>query len=126
MDMLNYLIGANLIHIDDDIIIVSKDGKEYHFDIKADGGDCRGYSDVETILYISEDEMQRKPIIKNADIDNDDSNGCEEVIKITLFGENKLLAEIIACAGSGSGECCGTYVSVCCRETKIKEHIVEF
>lgn len=124
--MLNEFIGAKLIHIDDDVIILSKDEKEYHFDIETEHGDCYGYSEVEITLFISEEEIKRNPIITSIDTDNDDSNQCEESIKITLFGENKLLAKIIACAGSGSGECCGACVYISCRETNIKEYIAEW
>lgn len=124
--MLSDIIGAKLIHIDENVIILSKDGKKYYFDIETEHGSRSGYSEVETTLFISEEEIKRNPVITSIDTNNDDSNGHEEIIKITLFGENKPLAEITACAGSGSGECYGACAYICCRETKIKEYIVEW
>lgn len=124
--MLNELIGAKLIHIDNDVIVLSKDNKEYHFDIETEQGDCCGYADVETTLFISEEEIKRNPVVTKIDTDGDDYDYAEASAKITLFGEYKPLAEISARAGSGSGWCYGACVSIRCRETKISEDIVSW
>lgn len=120
--MLNELIGAQLKHIDNNSIIFLKNGEEYRFDIVEEHGDCCGFAEVNTRLFISKKEIERNPVITKIKTNSHEKRKSETVY-IVLFGEYKPMAEIIAEAGSETGCCYGACVMLHCKKTKKKQMI---
>lgn len=119
------LIGYQLISIDDSQITVKKNDGEYRISIDEDYGDCCGFNEITTQLFISEDELNRNPIITNVKIE-DMSSGEEDRAVITFFGEYKPMATIDAMSSSGSGWAYGACVSIVCDELDINEIISQW
>jgi len=115
--MENKLIGAKLVSIDIDEIIVEKDGSLYSLAIIDDEGDCCGYNDIDTKLLCEENS---RPVITNIVIENDEE-GEGEACTVTFFGESKPIAEIETYSSSGSGWGYGATVSVRCLALGIDE-----
>lgn len=119
MNTLENLIGAKLIDLDDNCLIVEKDGIRYHISLEEDRGDCCGFNEIETTLLIDENNS---PIIINTerttDEDEDDYGYGERCI-LTLLGESKPIAEINTYSSSGSGWKYGAYVKLVCNELDI-------
>jgi len=81
--MLQELIGAKLIGINDEYIEVEKDGKTYFIDIEDEPGDCCGYNDISTKLLIDDNS---KPVITNIKSEgNDDEYDEGDDCLITFF-----------------------------------------
>ena len=117
------LIGYQLVSIDNEKIVVRKDGTEYILHIKEDYGDCCGYNEITTKLLISETELNRNPIITNVEItkENDDYDGMSG--KIAFFGEYKPMAVLDTYSSSRSGWCYGACVWVDCEALEINEEV---
>lgn len=108
----NWFIGAQVVEADESGITVLKDGVEYTFKFKIHHGDCCGYSEgFAALLY--EKDSKRNPVITKIEELNDADRDCE-TLKITLFGEDKALAEINSESGSGSGWCYGATTTLTC------------
>lgn len=117
MTLTEKLIGAQLISIDDSAIVIRKNNKVYTLIIDdSDEGDCCGYNEIKTNLYISREEINRNPIITNVIITGDEG-GCSEQCLITFFGESKPMAELYSESGSGSGWGYGACVEIKCLQT---------
>lgn len=125
-------IGAQLVHIDDTIITVRKNGKKYKIEFEVNEGDCCGYADIVSNLYYDMSDTSRNPIVTNIQVAYDeDVKGFDDYdgfgdnrIKITLLGEYAPLVDISAIAGSGSGWDYGACVTLVCKKLKIRESIV--
>lgn len=117
MTLAERLIGAQLISLNDNSIVIKKNDRIYNLIIDdSDEGDCCGYNNVETNLYISNEEINRNPIITNVTTVRDEDS-CSEYCLITLFGESKLMAEISSISSSGSGWGYGACVEIKCLQT---------
>lgn len=123
--MLENLIGAQIVKVDETFIEVKKDGKTFTLEINSHDGDCCGYADFETkLLYSPNDE--RNPIITNVKIEEGQvSDSFDEVI-VTFFGESKPLAVIESIAGSGSGWMYGACVELRCKALDIEETLASW
>lgn len=114
------LIGFQLVGINDSEIKLKKDDKTFTLSIVEDKGDCCGYNDIETNLFISEKELNRNPVITDITIEKSES-GWYETCKVVFFGEEKHIAELKADSGSGSGWHYGACASVKCKELDLDE-----
>lgn len=122
--MLENLIGAQILTINDDSVEVKLGGKVFNLEIISDDGDCCGYADFKTNLLYSENDC-RNPIITNVTLDvREDSDGDSSVI--TFYGESKPLATIESEAGSGSGWSYGAFVALRCKALDIDEDLASW
>lgn len=112
MNTLENLIGAKLIDLDDNCLVVEKDNIRYHIKLEEDPGDCCGFNEIETTLLI---DKNNSPIIINTERTTDkDEYGDGEKCVLTLFGESKPIAEINTYSSSGSGwQYCACVKLVC-------------
>ena len=118
-EKLKKLIGYKLIAIHKDMIEVSKDGISHFIHIKQDEGDCCGYNELNTELYLSSNCY---PIITNVSCEkkvNDDYG--YETCKITFYGLDNKLASIESTSGSGSGWNYGACVTIECDSLELKD-----
>lgn len=117
MNTLENLIGAKLIDLDDNCLIVEKDNIRYHINLEEDPGDCCGFNEIETTLLIDENNS---PIIINTERTTDEGEyGDGERCILTLLGESRPIAEINAYSSSGSGWAYGACVKLVCNELDI-------
>ena len=109
------LIGYQLVSINDEEIIVRKDGKEFTLCIYEDYGDCCGYNDITTELFISNEELKRNPIITNVEMEEieDEEDGSRG--RLTFLGEYNPIASVNSYSSSGSGWSYGACVTVECK-----------
>lgn len=114
------LVGYRLVSVCDDHITVRNGDSEYVLKIEEDKGDCCGYNDIQSTLFITDEELSRNPIIVDVEQSNVDCGECEEG-KLAIFGEYRPLAAIETESGSGSGWCYGACVWVECKELMINE-----
>ena len=122
--MLEKLIGAQIVSIDESTIEVKLDGKVHTLEIVSDNGDCCGYADFTTKLLYSEGDF-RNPIITNVDVDyRGYSDGDSSIV--TFYGEYKPLATIESEATSGSGWSYGAYVNIRCNTLDIDEDLASW
>lgn len=120
--MFNKIIGAQLVRLDEKGFEVKKDDNLYHFDFIETEGDCCGYNDISTQLFISEEELARNPAIMKYEIIEDDGVHEEgSYFRLIFFGEVKKMAEVETYSSSGSGWSYGAAVSCLCRETNEEE-----
>ncbi len=119
------LIGYQLISIDDIKIVVRKGNSTYELLIDEDYGGCCGYNELNTKLFMSEDELARNPIITNVSMKDTDDE-CGNGAKITFYGEAKALAELNSYSSSGSGWCYGACVTVKCKALDMDEIITSW
>lgn len=113
--MLKELIGAKLISIDTERIIVEKDNTQYIIDIIDDGGDCCGYNEINAKLLITDNSKPIITKITTEESDNYDGDSCN----ITFFGEYKPIAELDSFSYSGSGWGYGACVTLECKALDI-------
>lgn len=122
MSIFNNLIGARLVSINDEGFSVRLNtGEMRHFEFEEDPGDCCGYSDVTTKLFIDPEDMATAPAITKVEDSGAEEDGDSEVLTVVLFGLNRKLAEINSLSSSGSGWCYGSTMTVRCRETGEEE-----
>jgi hypothetical protein len=119
MKCLEQLIGAQLISIDNDKIIVKKDRKLYTIMIEDFEGDCCGYNDIETALWYRK-KSKRNPIITHIEKENTECYEGQSCL-LTFFGEDRKLAEINSYSSSGSGWAYGATVTLECKKLHIEE-----
>lgn len=119
------LIGYQLLKIDNEQIIVSKDNKQYVLTIEADEGDCCGYNEIKTQLFIK-DNSKNNPIITKVEIERFGRDYDGDEAKITFYGLNKKLATIDSRSSSRSGWNYGACVTIVCKELNLKEEITSF
>lgn len=120
------LVGYHLVDIDDTHIIVKKGDTEYVLRIMEDYGDCCGYNEITTKLFVSETELGLNPIITNVEIDKSETERGwtdGESCKLTFFGGYKPLAVVDTYSSSGSGWCYGACVSICCEVLGLNEEL---
>ena len=122
--MLENLIGAQILSVDDNCIEVIKDKKTYRLEIDSDDGDCCGYANFETNLLYSPNDI-RNPVITNVTREDEESYDGESST-ITFYGESKQLATIESDAGSGSGWSYGASVSLRCKALDIDETLASW
>lgn len=122
--MLEKLIGAQILTINDDSIKVKLGEDTFNLEIISYDGDCCGYADFKTNLLYSEND-RRNPIITNIELEDKDCYDGESSI-ITFYGESKPLATIESEAGSGSGWSYGAFVSLTCKELDIDENLASW
>ena len=118
--MLNGLVGASLVELNERRFIVNKDDMLICFTFEEDEGGCCGFNEITTNLFISKEELHRNPIITSIQTERDAGNNEDRLI-ITLFGEQKQLAEIESMSSSGSGWSYGATVTLHCLKTNEKE-----
>ena len=116
------LVGYQLVSINDEEIIVRKDGKEFKLSICEDYGDCCGFNEIKTDLFISNEELNRNPIITNVEMgENDDGDGSRG--RLTFLGEYNPIASVNSYSSSGSGWCYGACVTVECKMLGIDDKL---
>lgn len=115
--MFDKIVGAQLVRLDEKGFEVKKGNSLYHFDFIEDEGDCCGYNDINTQLFISEEELARNPAIVKYEIVEDDDFEEGSLFRLVFFGEVKKMAEVETYSSSGSGWSYGAAVSCLCRET---------
>lgn len=111
MNTLENLIGAKLIDLDDNCLIVEKDGIRCHISLEEDLGDCCGFNEIETTLLI---DKNNSPIITNVERIADEEGDGERCM-LTLLGESRPIAEINTYSSSGSGWQYGACVKLVCN-----------
>lgn len=117
--MLNKLIGMQIVEIDETKIIVKNptNNELYTIAIEDDSGDCCGYNEIATNLFI-EKNSNRNPIITNVVITDEEGDESDEATVI-FYGENRQIAEISALSSSGSGWGYGANVCLVCKKLDI-------
>lgn len=123
--MLDKLIGAQILRIDESSIEVKLGDEVHTLEIVSDGGDCCGYADFTTNLLYSEDDF-RNPIITSVELKNKEGGYDGESSVITFYGEYKALATIESEAGSGSGWTYGAFVNLRCKALEIDEDLASW
>lgn len=121
-EKLKKLIGYKLIAIHNDMIEISKDGISHYIHITRDEGDCCGYNELNTELYLSSNCY---PIITNVSCEKK-SNDYSETCKITFYGLDNKLASIESTSGSGSGYGYGACVTIECDALELDEILSEW
>ena len=117
-NMLDELIGYQILSMDESGFVVQKDEKKRHFKFDEDYGGCCGWTELSANLFIEEGN-KNNPIITC--IKYSEEEDYSQKVIITFFVGEKKLAEIEAEAGSGSGWHYGACVTCCCIETKEEE-----
>ena len=117
-EKLKKLIGYKLIAIHKDMIEVSKDGISHFIHIKQDEGDCCGYNELNTELYLSSNCY---PIITNVSCEKKVEPFDCETCKITFYGLDNKLASIESTSGSGSGYAYGACVTIKCDALELND-----
>jgi hypothetical protein len=115
------LVGFQIVSIDDSKVVVRKDNKTYELLIKEYDCGCCGYNVLETKLLISDDELNKNPIITRVERKCHEGDHDGECCKITFFGSSKPLASIDSESNSGSGWCYGASVSLVCKALELDE-----
>ena len=118
------LIGYQLVSIDEEKVVVKKEDKQYTLRIYEDEGECCGFNEIKTSLLITNEELNRNPIITNVTVEEEHEESWDhegERCKITFFGELKALADIESYSGSGSGYYYGASVSLVCDALELNE-----
>lgn len=118
--MLNDLVGANLVELNERRFVVNKDDMLICFTFEEDSGDCCGFNEITANLFISKEELHRNPVITSIETERGADNH-EDRLVITLFGEQKQLAEIESISSSGSGWNYGATVTLRCLKTNEEE-----
>ena len=119
------LLGFQLIGINDSEIKLKKGDKTFTLSIIDYEGDCCGGNVIETNLFISNEELNRNPIITDITIEKSESEW-GETCKVVFFGEEKNIAELTTDSSSGSGWHYGACVSVKCKELDLNEVLSEW
>lgn len=122
-EKLKKLIGYKLIAIHNDMIEVSKDGISHYIHITRDEGDCCGYNELKTELYLSQNCY---PIITNVSCEKKVEPFDSETCKITFYGLDNKLASIESTSGSGSGYAYGACVTIKCDALELDEILSEW
>lgn len=114
------LIGFQLVKINNSEIKLKKDDKTFTLSIVEDYGDCCGYNDIETNLFISKEELNRNPVITDITIEKSEYEWCE-TCKVVFFGEEKNIAKLETNSSSGSGWCYGACVAIECKALELNK-----
>ncbi len=115
------LKGYQLVSIDEEKIVVKKGDNSYILHIVEDEGDCCGFNEIQTDLFICNEELKRNPIITDIEMVAEDRGGDGENCKVTFFGEYKPMAELNTYSSSGSGWCYGAAVTLICEALELDE-----
>ena len=120
--MINELIGWQIVSMDKQGFVITKDGEKRTFKFDEDEGDCCGFNNFDAKLVYEEGSADN-PVITAINFDEDESDYDENHVIITFFGGHKLLAKIDSLSSSGSGWCYGACVTCRCVETNEEETI---
>ena len=107
----NAVVGAQLVKLDADGLVVRKNDKTIRFDYHDDYGDCCGYNKFEAMVV--GDDVSRNPVITAVEWEDNKTGPYEqdsETLRIRFLGEHKLIGQMSAESGSGSGYAYGA----CC------------
>lgn len=119
--MIGELVGWQIVSMNNDSFVVSKDGQKRTFEFYEDYGDCCGFNELNANLLYEEGSIEN-PVITSV-VFKDNSGTGENNILITFFGVCKPLAQIDSLSSSGSGWCYGACVTCKCIETGEEEII---
>ena len=119
--MLEKLIGAQILSIEETLITVKLGDEVHTLEIESGDGGCCGYANITTNLLYSENDF-RNPIITNVELKHTDE-GYHVSSVITFYGEHKPLVTIESEVGSGSGWGYGAYVSLQCKSLGIDKDL---
>lgn len=122
--MIKQLVGWQLISMNNNGFVVSKDGKHRTFEFIRNEGGCCGYNDFVAKLLYEEDSIDN-PVITSVEFDDISDYDSKHVL-VTFFGVDKKLALIDSVSSSESGYCYGAYVKCCCVETGEEEFITTY
>ena len=122
--MFENLIGWQIISMNNDGFVVTKDGKVRTFRFDEHEGDCCGYNDFEAKLFYDENNCNN-PVITSVEVTRDDF-GEYDSVSITFFGLYKPMAQINSYSSSGSGWCYGACVTCTCIETGEEEYLTSY
>lgn len=111
------LVGAQLINLTEEYIDVEKNGTRYRINIIEYEGDCCGYNEITTNLFISDKNFKRNPIITKVTIEDENCGGNR--VRLVFFGEDNNLGVLDTYSYSGSGWCYGACVTLVCDELNI-------
>lgn len=128
MEFAESLIGAKLSCISDEkIVVIDTNGKQRVFNFIKDDGDWCGFAEVNTHLYITQDELNTNPVITNVKTKRSSGEENEsDDFYITLCGINKKLAKVSCRASSGSGWGYGATVTIRCKALNINDVLCEY
>lgn len=118
IETMDGLVGFTLEDINDEGMVVSKNGKHYQLFFNTDGNDCCGYATISTKLLI---DGKNNPVITKVEYLNSDDDEEGSYLHITFFGLDKAIAEVEATAYSGSGWCYGANATVHCKPLGLDE-----
>jgi len=121
-ELQDILVGARLVELSQDYMLVQKDGVEIRFDFVTDGVECCGFANIETTL-LTDDIKEMPAIVKLNFEDSKDERFGGRFCTVNLIGASKQLGRISAEAGSASGWEYGAFASVKCA-VKNFEHIL--
>ena len=126
MEFIDSLIGARLVSIDENKMVIKRyegyngrEEKEYTFEIIQNEGDCCGFNEVNAKLLCEEGALIGVTNVSVCKGETDDESYCT----ITLFGEYKPIAMLSSRSSSGSGYQYGAYVKIKCKPLDIDEFI---
>lgn len=126
----NKLLGMRLEELTEDYMVVSDSKGKYKLEFVKYDGDCCGYSDVETKLYLDETKKENPIITK---IESNRINGEGDFLDVTMFGcyklyveQEKKLAELNFASSSGSGWAYGAAITVRCKALNITEEVTSW
>lgn len=122
--MLEKLIGAQILSVDNDCIIIKKGDKVFELVIMFDNGVQCGYADFTTNLLYSPNDLIN-PVITNIERE-DGEDFYQDSSIITFFGESKPLATIESNVGSENGFRYGAFVSIYCKAMDIDETLASW
>lgn len=122
--MISELIGWQIISMNNEGFVVSKNGQKKTFEFCEDYGDCCGFNDLEAKLFYEEGSNEN-PVITSIRFE-DVTEYDEEHIVITFFSAYKTLAQIDSLSSSGSGWQYGACVTCKCIETGEEELISQW
>lgn len=117
------LFGAQLVDMNNEHLIIKKNGKLHVINFELNDGDCCGYARLSQELYFKPNS-DRNPVITNVSyLSTEDAYGDYETTKIVFYGEYRLLGEINCTCGSGSGWQYGASVTLVCKSLDIDDVI---
>lgn len=124
----NNLLGMRLEELTEDYMVVSDSKGKYKLEFVKYDGDCCGYSNITTELYIDESKKEN-PVITNFE-SNRSIDG--DWLDVTLFGKYKPFAEAERLAvinfesSSESGFVYGATITVRCKALDITEEVTSW
>jgi hypothetical protein len=125
----NNLLGMRLEELTEDYMVVSDSKGKYKLEFIKYDGDCCGYSNIATKLYIDKSKKEN-PVITKVESNRLSDDG--DWLDVTLFGHYKPFAEAEKLAvinfesSSGSGWAYGATITVRCKALNIEEDVTSW